>query len=159
MYALAWSSSGYECTLFGRVWERPERGTYRKQKSVVLLKVGNYRPHNVPWGSRVHSVWRTVLASHNTDVWADAIWGSENKTECGGAVQGIQSGDPRIQKENGKWSDGNQSKKLWHKWPNTRAQSKASHKHTPACGDSPPTGYNAINRPSPIWAEAIGRDR
>lgn len=41
-------------------------------------------------------------ASHNTDVWADAIWGSENKTECGGAVQGIQSGDPRIQEENRK---------------------------------------------------------
>ncbi|KAA0718795.1 hypothetical protein E1301_Tti011426 [Triplophysa tibetana] len=54
---------------------------------------------SVPWGCRVHSVWRPVLASHNTDVWADAIWGSEDKTKCGGAVQGIQE-------ENGKLSDG-----------------------------------------------------
>lgn len=152
MYALERSSFGYECTLFGRFWERPERGAYRKYKRVVLLKVGDYRLHSVPWGSRVHSVWRPALALHNTDVWADAIWGSENKTECGGAVQGIQSGletrESRKRIEND-LTVINQ-KKMWHKWPNTTAQSKASQKHTPACGDSPPTGHNAINRPSPI---------
>lgn len=54
-------------------------------------------------------VW--VLCLDNTDVWADAIWGLENKTGCGGAALGIQSGDPRIQEENGKWSECNQSKR------------------------------------------------
>ncbi|KAL7876471.1 hypothetical protein AOLI_G00114340 [Acnodon oligacanthus] len=40
---------------------------------------------------------RPALALDNTDVWADAIWGSENKTGMwGGAAWGIQSGDLRI---------------------------------------------------------------